>query len=174
MASIFNITEDYSTLLKLTDELLEVCEKEEREPTEDEQKTLCEFLLENESQFSNKVDCYRKKINDTNVTIKAISEEIARLQKRKKAREKLIENLKGFLTYAMKVRKLEKLETDTFTVSFKKNPPSVVIDNESLIPENFFRIKKEVDKASIKDVLKAGQSVLGAHLETDIKSIWIR
>ena len=54
-----------------------------------------------------------------------------------------------------------------FRLAIRKNPPRVVVDNEGALPWEFKRevVKTEVDKALIRDALKQGLSVPGAHLE---------
>jgi hypothetical protein len=52
-------------------------------------------------------------------------------------------------------------------VSFRKNPPSVIISDESLLPHEFKiqKIEMKPDRKSIAEVLKRGIAVPGAHLE---------
>jgi hypothetical protein len=56
----------------------------------------------------------------------------------------------------------------TFTAKLGKGRPSVVIDDDKLIPDDseFVRWKREVDKTAIAAAIKNGQEVPGAHLET--------
>jgi hypothetical protein len=54
-----------------------------------------------------------------------------------------------------------------FRLSIRKNPPRVVVDHESEIPWEFKRERTvvDIDKTLIKDAIKAGVSVRGAHIE---------
>ena len=66
------------------------------------------------------------------------------------------------------ITKIEAIpDAPPFRLAIRKNPPKVVIDNEGALPWEFKRevVKTEVDKALIKDALKQGLSVPGAHLE---------
>jgi hypothetical protein len=56
----------------------------------------------------------------------------------------------------------------TFTAKLQKGRPSVVIDNEQLIPDDsdFVRWTRSVDKTAIAAAIKNGQEVPGAHIET--------
>lgn len=56
----------------------------------------------------------------------------------------------------------------TFSAKLQKGRASVVIDNESLIPDDseFIRWTRAVDKTAIAAAIKAGQEVPGAHIET--------
>lgn len=56
----------------------------------------------------------------------------------------------------------------TFTAKLGRGRPSVVIDDEKLIPDDseFVRWTRSVDKTAIAAAIKAGQEVPGAHVET--------
>jgi hypothetical protein len=56
----------------------------------------------------------------------------------------------------------------TFTAKLGKGRPSVVIDDEKLIPDDseFVRWTRSVDKTAIAAAIKNGQEVPGAHVET--------
>lgn len=73
---------------------------------------------------------------------------------------------KGHITSWFKNAELDFFETTSYAIKSKKNPPSVVIDNEDLIPSEF---KKEVTKVTISktDLSKAlkEREIEGCHLE---------
>ena len=58
----------------------------------------------------------------------------------------------------------EKVKGLLFTVYMAKNQPSVVIDEE-LLPKKYFVQKLTPDKATIKELLKAGKNIKGAALQ---------
>ena len=62
----------------------------------------------------------------------------------------------------------EEVVTPAFTVKLKTNPPSVIINNQELIPDEYIRtkIEQEPNKAMISAALKAGIAVGGCHLES--------
>ena len=66
---------------------------------------------------------------------------------------------------------IEKIDGTRAKVGFKKNPPSVKVDNEAEIPEEFIRVKteKSIDKSAIKKAIQSGKEVPGAHLESEKK-----
>lgn len=57
----------------------------------------------------------------------------------------------------------------SLTIKVKSNPPAVIIDDESAIPDAYKAEvpapPKRIDKKLISDALKAGTAVTGAHLE---------
>ena len=84
-----------------------------------------------------------------------------RIAVRRKAKENLVASLREYLKMNMEMAEIKKIEHPEFSISLRKSAGSVVIDDESLIPDEFWRIKREVDKTAIKS---AGD-VPGTHIE---------
>ena len=97
-----------------------------------------------------------------------ITSEIARLSARKKTVQNRIKYIKDWYKANLETMQTSKVQTPRGTMAIQKNPPSLVIDNEEDIPENFKIIVPEhfeLDKPKIKDALKSGTLKTGAHLE---------
>jgi hypothetical protein len=100
-----------------------------------------------------------------------INAEIDRLHAYAESTERQRDALKDYLKDQMTragITKIEAVEgAPLFRLSIRKNPPRVVIDNEAAIEWEYKRsvTKVEIDKQMIKDALKAGISVPGAHME---------
>jgi hypothetical protein len=99
-----------------------------------------------------------------------IDAEIARLQALKAKRDKVAQGLRDYLKQNMERAGIEKIECPLFSISIKKNPPSVdVIDSLSL-PAEFWRTPEPKppvsapDKTAIKKALQDGIDVPGAKL----------
>lgn len=71
---------------------------------------------------------------------------------------------------------LEKIQTELGTLVVTKNPASVEITDENLIPTEYIKEKvtKSVDKTAIKNAIKNGQEVQGAILIEDKTSLRIK
>lgn len=99
----------------------------------------------------------------------AIKAEEERLSKRRKTLEAKAEGFKGYLVAALTREDgtSEKFTTARAAVTVKMNPARVVISDEKLLPEVFFReiIDRRPDRAQIKEVLSRGIEVPGAALE---------
>jgi hypothetical protein len=66
---------------------------------------------------------------------------------------------------AMEEADIDKIVEPDFTITAKASPPAVVITNEPDIPESFWLPQPpKLDRRSILDALKSGQSVPGAEL----------
>ena len=82
------------------------------------------------------------------------------------------QSLNEYLKFNMQAAGISKVESPWFTLKLKKNPPTVVIDSENLIPAHFMRVPPEPpppkaapDKKAIGEAIKAGEEVPGAHSE---------
>lgn len=99
----------------------------------------------------------------------AIKAEEEKLAKRRKAIENKADEVKQFLVRALTREDgtSEKFRTARAAVTVKMNPAKVIISDEKLLPEVFFReiIDRKPDRAQIKEVLSRGIEVPGAALE---------
>ena len=123
-------------------------------------------LNEIEDNIKDKADNIVRFIRNLESDTVAIKEEEKRLAAMRKQKEKQVENLKSYLFgFTQKVEGKE-IKGGIFTVSIKKNPPSVVVDDLEAIPEEYKKTKVtvEADKTILKKALKNGK-VAGVHLE---------
>lgn len=99
--------------------------------------------------------------------IEAMKQYKNNMDKRIKQAENQIDRLKNGLLWSLKKHGKNGLELPEIAIKIKNNPPSVVINNADLIPPEYRRTKVEyvLDKNKIKESIKAGNSVSGAHLE---------
>ena len=107
-----------------------------------------------------------------------IDSEVERIKKfegKIKTRRERLQNrrdrLKEYIDRNLTAAQIERIEGEFVNISYRKSE-KVEIDNESEIPEEYWRVTKEPDKTAIKQALKAGIS-MGAHLEPT-KSIQIK
>jgi hypothetical protein len=79
--------------------------------------------------------------------------------------------LKDYLKYSLDSLGIEKVEGIEFDIAIRKNPPSVFIENESLIPLNFIseKIIRHIDKKSLFEHLKSGEEIQGARLQQNTR-----
>jgi len=99
----------------------------------------------------------------------AIEMQVQAMNERAAAIRKKADHVRDYLRANMEHAKLQKIESPFFVLSIRKNPPSVIIDDEKQIPPSFLTTPEppqpRLDKTKVKDALKAGQVVPGAHLE---------
>ena len=98
---------------------------------------------------------------------KQIKEAEQQLAERRKAIEKRAENLKNYLKTNMEIAGIQKIESPWFVVSIAQNPEAVTVDDESLIPRDYFKevpVSFVLDKGMVKKAIHDGYEVPGAHL----------
>lgn len=134
-----------------------------------DEQTIEDTLLGDSLAIQQKIESYCFVITNMEALPVAIKAEETRLADRRKAIEKRIENIKNWLFVNMQHAGISKIESPVFTVALQNNPPSVIIDNESLIPADYFKQAlpppPAIDKTLVKKAISDGFEVSGAHLE---------
>ena len=158
--------------------------------------------FEGETTLDVEIAAALRAADDDHVQLLGIEARIKELAERKDRLKRRDEMRLGLIEQAMIALGVDKLETPLGTVSLRRNPPSVVIDDESQIPTQFFvRAEPEVSKASLRKVLierhraleaasavkdgrRRGDELLrierefpelpGCHLQTDLVSVQVR
>lgn len=148
-------------LYELTDSYLKVLEL-----IEAGEENLEDTLESINDTIEVKAENYAKIIRNLEGNVNMLKAEIERLNSRKKSIEGNVDRLKENLKMAMIVTGKEKIKTGLFNITVANNPVALNVFDESKIPENFFTYEtiKKMDKAAIKDLLKAGQVIEGAEL----------
>ena len=147
-----------------------------------EYRLLADKLMDADLDEQTKLDTLEAIGGDLEVKIKNIGYLIRQLDAESemaKAEAKRISNmaatranaskrLNEWLLTGMLAAGKEEVITPAFTVKLKRNPPSVIITNPELVPNEYIRIKieQEPNKQLISTTLKAGITVPGCHLES--------
>ena len=113
-----------------------------------------------------KAENIAKLIKTLEVDITGYKAEETRLALKRKSLENRVKSLKEYLDNAMKVTGKTKFKGQLFSFSIQKNPPSVNVIDEKLIPEEYF-IPQEpaLDKKRLLSDLKSGIKVEGAEVK---------
>ena len=94
----------------------------------------------------------------------AIRTEIKDLRKLCQRRDNRVEVLRALMFSLLQWAELRKMPLGVATLTIKPGPPRVIIEDETIIPDEFFRIIREVDKIKIREALNSFRSVPGATL----------
>lgn len=82
--------------------------------------------------------------------------------------EKRAESIRAYLLFQCQAAGVTKIESPWFTLSVRKNPPAVVIDDEASLPAEYIvqppPPAPRPDRDRIRRDIKAGIDVPGAHL----------
>ena len=123
----------------------------------------------NQDELQTKGRGYGFVIKTLESDIDIIDAEIKRLQSFKSSRNKAIERLKGSLSDAMQLFDIDKIETPTLKISFRKSE-SVFIENPELLDKNYVTVVRteSPNKVAIKDAIKRGETVVGAVIVSNL------
>ncbi len=110
------------------------------------------------AQFTRNLDATAQAVSEAGKAMLARAERI-----RKRA-----ESIRAYLLFQLEFAQVSKIESPWFVIQVKRNPPTVVIDDEAAVPPEFIvqpdPPAPRPDKAAIKDAIKAGRDVPGARL----------
>lgn len=161
MAKLYEIVGEFK-------ELFEMASEENMD-----QKLISDTLEGVEFEFEEKADGYAKVVKMLEGDVEAIDKEIKRLTEKKNTIKNNISGIKKNLENAMITTGKTKFKTLLFGYNIQKNPASVSIDDETLIPKDFWvEQEPKLDKKSLAAFLKENE-VSWAHL-TQTESLRIR
>lgn len=119
-----------------------------------------------EDAIENKAENIAKLVRNLESDVSAYKEEEDRLKTKRQATENKVKWLKTYLEDNMKLTGKTKFKSGMFNFSIQKNPASVNILDERIIPEEFLIPQlPKIDKTSLKEILKRGIEVPGAELK---------
>ena len=153
---------NYLELKKIGNMYLAVLENEEldEQTIKDTQESIIALL---ENQTSDISIVIKEKIAKIEM-LKKIGDEYKEKAKKEQMR---IDKLKEIIKDVMKGMDLKKIETETGTFTIRKNVPSLIVENQDLIPRKFIEIiqSENVKKNEIKEALKNNEVVEGVRLQ---------
>lgn len=155
--SMYNILEEHYAILRM----IEDAEGEIAPHIE-------EALALTQESFQEKAISYGFVYKSFDDTEEVIDKEIKRLQALKEKAAHRKELFKNNLSKAMQTFGVEKIETPTLKIFFRKSE-AVVIEDEAALPDEYKRVVETVtpDKQKIKYYLKEGKEIQGAKLVTN-------
>jgi len=142
MTKLYEISQQYNDILEqLADEHITV-------------EQINDYLSPIEEAFKEKAVNIVKIIKNKEAVTESISNEIARLSRRKQNAKCVIDRLKAYLKNNIEATGGKPIVDDLFNISITDNPYKVQITEGEKVPNKFLRIKKEPDLTSIKEYLK--------------------
>jgi hypothetical protein len=160
------------TLWQLTQEELSFIALMEENGGEVNDEIIEELAIRREN-FQYKAEAYAKFILKLESEADQAAAEIKRIQALKKAKENTVQRLKDTLLAALMVfteedsKGIRRYETPLAKLSTRRSQ-SVEILDDTLIPDDFWVIKKEVSKSSISQAIKDGSEIPGAQMKENI------
>lgn len=137
--------------------LIDLVEQAEGELSPD----LYEAIQLNEKDLQECAISYGYVIRQYEDTEELIAKEIDRLQALKERAHKRREVFKGMIVQAMTAYKINRIESPTLKLFFRKSK-AVQINDERLIPSHYYEMNPVLSKTKIREAIDAGLSVPGA------------
>ena len=157
MTSLHQLTAAYSQLEAMLSE-----------PDAD-QAQIEKYIDECEGALKEKSTSIGYVIQNLEATAKAIKDAEDRMADRRKAIENKVKGIKNYLLRNMQNSGIKSIECPEFKISLCNSPPSVIIDDESLIPLQYLRQPEPPppapDKKQILADIKEGVVIPGARVE---------
>ena len=161
-------------LYNITNKIIDLIDKTENEElTEEEQSLLSQEV---EKELINKSSSIIAYVQNNEALSKAIDDEIDRLTEMKKKLKNKTDKFKEEVLNNMDRLGIEKVTTNIGKLAVRKNPISVEILNENIVPEEFKKevVKTNIDKTAIKNHFKeTGEVIPGTVINTDKYSLRI-
>lgn len=151
------------TLYELTSQYTDLIRAYESAEDDAERAEILSRLDQTDESISDKAEAYARIMRNADADAKAISDEIKRLQERKKSCEALSTRMKEGIHCAMNLAGASELMTTIGKWRIQKNPWSVSILDESAIPEKYLIPQPPtVDKrAMLSDFKETGELLDG-------------
>ena len=164
----------YDVEVELQEAYERVCELEQ-EGKQEELSVALSILETYITESVHKRDRCGKFLETIEANEKAIDAEIDRLKQKKLRAEKVRTSFEGYILMIMDRIHVNRLEGQLFSFIAKKNPPSVVIDDQLKIPAKYLveppLPPPKPDKKAIARDIKDGTEVPGAHLAQETRLV---
>lgn len=161
MATLYDITDNLKFIQSLIEEGAD-------------EATFAEALANNQMDLTEKLEGYAMVMKNIESDIAGYKAEEKRLSDRRKAMENNIKRMKENMQYAMVSTGEKKIQGERFTFTVQKNPPSLNLVDESIVPKEFLvEVAPTIDKKAIMERLKNDEAVPGAEIKQG-ESIRIR
>jgi hypothetical protein len=153
-----------SKVYEIVEKYLQIENMLEEQEDQDTQEMLQDTLDSIEGDLEEKLEYLTKIQKNYEAQAEMFKAEKDRLAKKQQSTKNKAGNLKGFLEHILLATGKRKLETGIFTLSIQKNPPSLHIDNEDIIPDQFWKIERKVNSTDLKKWIKDGNELEGVRL----------
>lgn len=156
MAALYELAHDYRTAAERLADL------------DLDEQTLTDTLEGLSGELEVKATNTAMLIRNIEASAIAIKEAESQMAARRKALENRAARIKDYLLANMMVAGIQKIECPYFKLAVRDNPPAVEVYEPGLIPAAFMTQAPppppSIDKAAIKEAIKAGQDVPGCKL----------
>lgn len=122
--------------------------------------------IEGETSLHEMIAAVFASLSEDGERIAGISARMDDLKQRKDRFERAVARKRAMIEQAMAIGEIKSITLDEGTLALAKRPRGVVIENEAEIPSAYWKPQPpKLDKAAVKEALKAGDTVPGAALD---------
>lgn len=125
-----------------------------------------------EGAIEEKIESYVMVIKNLEADAAAYEKEEKHFKQRKMVAQNGIKRMKQVIIDTMNEGDREEVKTEKFNIKFRNNAPTVQIVDESLIPDEFFKVERTISKSELAARLKE-KEIPGAELVVN-KSLQIK
>ncbi len=158
---VFRVVREITDLIAIYPELEddETLRADTLEGATDINSVLAKLVLEREAAYG--------MAEGVKVPVEDLRQRKARLERRGDGYGEAIERV-------MNAAGLSKVTLPNATLSITSAAPSVIVSDESALPERFIRTKREVDKTAINAAVKAGEKIPGVVVSNGAARLTVR
>lgn len=117
-----------------------------------------------DAALEEKLESTAKVIRNLEAEADGLEAEEKRLKTRKMAVKNRIADIKGYVQENLEAMGKDRVTSGIFKWSIQANAPSVNIIDESLIPDDYWKIERKPMKTEIKKAIEAGELTEGVEL----------
>jgi hypothetical protein len=140
--------------------------------SDDEEQWL--LTLESETEFVEFLTAVVRRMLEAKASIGGIGNYITELKERQDRLDQRVEAMRALAFKLMQAAEVRKLELVPATLSIRAGQQKVIITDETALPPNCVRIRREPDRVAIKEHLARGEPVAGAELSNSEPVLAVR
>ena len=151
------------TLYQITERYREILSMDAQD--DDERAALVSALDEAGGDFRDKAEAVAKFIRNCEADAETIRAEELRLAGKRQSLNRKAENLTSYIEAMMMMTGQRELKAGIFDMKFVKNPPSIIVIDESVIPREYFTTPEPtLSRQALKDAIRAKVVIPGIEI----------
>jgi chromosome condensin MukBEF ATPase and DNA-binding subunit MukB len=143
-------------------------------PELEEDDQLRTDMIEGETDAFELLHQLELKRQDAETLIEGLDDRIRELKTRQERFNRREEAIRSLMYSVMQIARIQKAELAEATLSIRNGTQKVIVTDESLLTDNYWRIKREVNKTALKVDLDDGITIPGAVLSNPEPTLSIR
>lgn len=153
-------------LYEMSEQYREIQSLIESDESDSMREAISDTMQMIEGDFKDKAQAVVSMTLNMDGSILALDNEIQRLSDKRKVIQNRIQSIRDYLKNNMEATQISKIECPLFTITLSKPTKQVEVIDDSLLPDEFVRVKTTVspDKVALAKALKEGKEITGAVL----------